>query len=109
MDQRRREPNDRARRPARLAVAIVLGVACASGGGTAAQREAVAREELETDRDSFTFPPTTAGPETSILEASYSLTTAAPALKPRPRLATTGSPSRRPDAAASRLPQESAA
>jgi hypothetical protein len=31
-----------------------------------------AREELETDRDSFTFAPTTAGPGTSILEASYS-------------------------------------
>jgi len=31
-----------------------------------------AREELETDRDSFTFAPTTAGPATSILEAAYS-------------------------------------
>jgi hypothetical protein len=28
--------------------------------------------EFETDRDSFTFAPTTAGPDTSILEASYS-------------------------------------
>ncbi|MEX0669029.1 MAG: transporter [Pirellulales bacterium] len=30
------------------------------------------REELETDRDSFTFAPTTAGTATSILESSYS-------------------------------------
>ena len=30
------------------------------------------REELETDRDSFTFAPTTAGAATSILESSYS-------------------------------------
>lgn len=33
---------------------------------------ATAREELETDRDSFTFAPTTTGADTSILEASYS-------------------------------------
>ena len=33
---------------------------------------AAAREELETDRDSFTFAPTTAGPGLSILESSYS-------------------------------------
>jgi hypothetical protein len=73
MDRRRREPNDRARRPARLAVAILLGLECAAGGvAVTTQREAVAREELETDRDSFTFAPTTAGPETSILEVSYS-------------------------------------
>jgi hypothetical protein len=31
-----------------------------------------AREELETDRDSFTFAPTTAGGSMSILESSYS-------------------------------------
>lgn len=30
------------------------------------------REELETDRDAFTFAPTTAGGGTSILETSYS-------------------------------------
>ncbi|MCE9629891.1 MAG: transporter [Planctomycetia bacterium] len=55
--------------------AIALGwwclmVACAAWtvtGGVAA-----AREELETDRDSFTFAPTTTGADTSILEASYS-------------------------------------
>lgn len=33
---------------------------------------AAAREELETDRDSFTFAPTTTGANTSILETSYS-------------------------------------
>ncbi len=33
---------------------------------------ATAREDLETDRDSFTFAPTTTGADTSILEASYS-------------------------------------
>lgn len=31
-----------------------------------------AREEFDTDRDSFTFAPTTPGPVTSILESSYS-------------------------------------
>jgi len=34
--------------------------------------DAAGREELETDRDSFTFAPTTTGANTSILEASYS-------------------------------------
>jgi hypothetical protein len=38
----------------------------------AVAQERAEREELETDRDSFTFAPTTAGPATSILEASYS-------------------------------------
>jgi len=37
-----------------------------------AQGAAVGRGEFETDRDSFTFAPTTAGDRTSILEASYS-------------------------------------
>ena len=37
-----------------------------------AQQEGEGRRELETDRDSFTFAPSTTGPATSILEASYS-------------------------------------
>jgi hypothetical protein len=37
-----------------------------------AQRPRSTTEEFETDRDSFTFAPTTAAPGTSILEASYS-------------------------------------
>jgi hypothetical protein len=55
-------------RNARLAVTI----ACLALGLHACPQECAAREELETDRDSFTFAPTTAGPATSILEASYS-------------------------------------
>ena len=42
------------------------------GGTIHAQPEASDREELETDRDSFTFAPTTTGAHTSILETSYS-------------------------------------
>jgi hypothetical protein len=37
-----------------------------------AQRDESSRKELETDRDSFTFAPTTTGAATSILETSYS-------------------------------------
>lgn len=55
------------RRPAAVAP-WVAAVAILAGGAACA----AAREELETDRDSFTFAPTTAGPRTSILEASYS-------------------------------------
>jgi hypothetical protein len=47
--------------------AIATAVVCLAGVGLAAERE-----ELETDRDSFTFAPTTAGRGLSILEASYS-------------------------------------
>lgn len=52
---------------ARGVVAAVLAVAwCAAAGSR------VRAEELETDRDSFTFAPTTAGAGRTILEASYS-------------------------------------
>jgi hypothetical protein len=54
--------------PARLLVTVALLAA----GRVAVAQERAEREELETDRDSFTFAPTTAGPATSILEASYS-------------------------------------
>ena len=47
--------------------AIATAVVCLAGVGLAA-----GREELETDRDSFTFAPTTAGRDLSILESSYS-------------------------------------
>ena len=40
--------------------------------GNAKPGKAAALEELETDRDAFTFAPTAAGADTSILEASYS-------------------------------------
>lgn len=53
--------------------AAVFALASACLVGTAlAQRLETPREELETDRDSFTFAPTTTGAGTSILEASYS-------------------------------------
>lgn len=57
---------DRARHWRRRA-AVATAVVWLSGIGLAAERE-----ELETDRDSFTFAPTTAGPGLSILESSYS-------------------------------------
>ena len=44
----------------------------AAQGELASQEEPGGRRELETDRDSFTFAPTTTGAHTSILEASYS-------------------------------------
>jgi hypothetical protein len=57
----------------RNAVFILALAACLAPGGHArAQREGPARRELETDRDSFTFAPSTTGADTSILEASYS-------------------------------------
>jgi len=46
---------------------IAAAVVCLAGLGLAAERK-----ELETDRDSFTFAPTTAGRGLSILESSYS-------------------------------------
>ncbi|MFM7206580.1 MAG: transporter [Planctomycetaceae bacterium] len=52
---------------AAAAFAAVVGFVPARARG-----EARGREELETDRDSFTFAPTTAGRGTSILETSYS-------------------------------------
>jgi hypothetical protein len=58
---------------ARIAV-FILGLAAwlAPGGPACAQRAGPARREFETDRDSFTFAPSTTGADTSILEASYS-------------------------------------
>jgi hypothetical protein len=44
-------------------VRAVAAAVCLAGSGSA-----FAREELETDRDSFTFAPTTAGTGLSILE-----------------------------------------
>lgn len=53
-------------------VLLALAGWLATGGQARAQREGPARRELETDRDSFTFAPSTTGADTSILEASYS-------------------------------------
>lgn len=61
--------------PSPALVATLALAALASGGDAgqaSAQEPAGRREELETDRDSFTFAPTTAGRDTSILESSYS-------------------------------------
>jgi len=59
---------------ATLAATLALGtfLEAPAEGQAGAQRQAGRREELETDRDSFTFAPTTTGADTSILEASYS-------------------------------------
>ena len=59
------------RRRRRAWAACLLVVLVAPARHVVAQERAD-REDLETDRDSFTFAPTTAGPATSILEASYS-------------------------------------
>jgi len=56
---------------ARAIVLVAAAWACAAATARG-QPEATGREELETDRDSFTFAPSTTGPATSILEASYS-------------------------------------
>ncbi len=64
-----RASQHRRRRRAWAAGLLVMLVAPAP---PAVAQERAEREELETDRDSFTFAPTTAGPATSILEASYS-------------------------------------
>jgi Putative MetA-pathway of phenol degradation len=60
-----------------MALAIVAMAATATVENAVAQagldRTAAARpDEIETDRDSFTFAPTTAGAQRTILEASYS-------------------------------------
>lgn len=57
-----------ARRPAGVLARSLTAAAILAGTAAAAP----SREELETDRDSFTFAPTTTGRDTSILEASYS-------------------------------------
>ncbi len=60
---------------ARAGIVTLVVVACLSlmpAPAARAQREVPSREELETDRDSFTFAPTTTGANTSILETSYS-------------------------------------
>ena len=50
----------------------LAALASTCGGPAACAQRPGGREELETDRDSFTFAPTTAGRDTSILETSYS-------------------------------------
>jgi hypothetical protein len=65
---RRSRPYRRSRRAGQAVAAALLAALVAAGAPGPCQE----REELETDRDSFTFAPTTAGPATSILEASYS-------------------------------------
>jgi len=57
---------------ARCFAIAALGLACAGWCIPAVGRGRAGGEELETDRDSFTFAPTTAGAGLSILEASYS-------------------------------------
>lgn len=59
------------RATARLGGLVLTAWALLAGGGPGRAQEP-RRAELETDRDSFTFAPSTAGPATSILEASYS-------------------------------------
>ena len=56
----------------RTAATVATAAVCLWGVGLAGFGLAAEREELETDRDSFTFAPTTAGPGLSILESSYS-------------------------------------
>jgi hypothetical protein len=57
---------------ARHAVFALAALAVLACDGPVCGQRPTGREELETDRDSFTFAPTTAGPGLSILEASYS-------------------------------------
>jgi hypothetical protein len=64
--QRRRLPNGC---PWALLVLVLCGPAAAQ---PAPRGEGGRTEEIETDRDSFTFAPTTAGAGTTILESSYS-------------------------------------
>jgi hypothetical protein len=70
----KRQPHNRRRGRAirALAASLLVALALPEAGRPAVAQERPVREELETDRDSFTFAPTTAGPATSILEASYS-------------------------------------
>lgn len=56
----------------RVDATLLMSLACLAGDPHAWSQEPVERRELETDRDSFTFAPTTAGPAVSIVEASYS-------------------------------------
>lgn len=56
----------------RAAVWLCVAWASITASPVGLAQEQAERDELETDRDSFTFAPTTAGPATSILEASYS-------------------------------------
>jgi len=67
--------------PSHLGVLLGLTVAAVAAtavvddalGQTRLDRAAVGEpDEIETDRDSFTFAPTTAGPQRTILESSYS-------------------------------------
>jgi hypothetical protein len=60
------------RHRAARACLIVASAAWMVMAGNATAGKAAALEELETDRDAFTFAPTAAGADTSILEASYS-------------------------------------
>ena len=54
------------------AMAAVATVENAVGQGQLDRTAATRPDEIETDRDSFTFAPTTAGAQRTILEASYS-------------------------------------
>lgn len=54
------------------AMAAVATVQDAVGQGQLDRTAATRPDEIETDRDSFTFAPTTAGAQRTILEASYS-------------------------------------
>ena len=53
-------------------LAAVVTVENALGQGPLDRTAAARPDEIETDRDSFTFAPTTAGSQRTILEASYS-------------------------------------
>ena len=60
--------------PARVCGAIrpVVLACCLATAAAVSPAADRGQDEFETDRDSFTFAPTTAGPGVSILEASYS-------------------------------------
>ncbi len=59
--------------PANRIACGLMALACAAlAPAGMAQDGRPGREELETDRDSFTFAPATAGLDTSVLEMSYS-------------------------------------
>jgi len=56
-----------------LALTVAMLTVDEASGQTRLDRTATARpDEIETDRDSFTFAPTTTGSQRTILEASYS-------------------------------------
>lgn len=78
-DHRRPSSQQPSARPWGLTVALAVAAVAVMAsmddalGQTQLERAAAARpDEIETDRDSFTFAPTTAGPQRTILEASYS-------------------------------------